>query len=67
MGQAALLSKVARPSDFSDLLCFGSHEELMKTRHELETTLKSHGSTKSPIAELLRERLTVVRRTLASA
>lgn len=67
MGQAALLVKVARPSDFSDLLRFGSHEELMKTRHELETTLKSHGSAKSTIVDLLRERLTVVRRTLATA
>ncbi len=67
MAHAALLSKVARPSDFSDLLRFGSREDLMKIRLELEKALKKFGSTKSTVVDLLRERLTTIRRAIATA
>jgi hypothetical protein len=66
MVEAALLSKVARPSDFSDILRFGSYEELHRTRLDIETALKKFGGTSSTVSELLRERLTSIRRTLAA-
>jgi hypothetical protein len=66
MAHAALLSSVARPSDFSDILRFGSREELYRTRRNIETALRDCGETRSPVSELLRERLTSIRRTLAA-
>lgn len=67
MAYAALLSSVARPSDFSDILRFGSHEELYRTRRKIEAALKDCGETRSPVSELLRERLTSIRRAMAAA
>ena len=57
-----LFTKVAKPRDFSDLVQFGSTEELFKLKRELHLSVKT--APRTPMLEVLKERLKELRASL---
>jgi hypothetical protein len=57
----------ARESDFAELLTYGDEMELLRQQRILTTELEKRATTRTPVTELMRERLQLLNINLGIA
>ena len=63
----SIVCRIARESDFEDLLTYSAPQELFSLRGKLESVVRAFKEARSPITDLCRTRLSQLRGHLAES